>query len=208
MKTITFIHTVRHAKTAYGEQQRYAGWIDVPLNKRGIREAKEASKKMKDMKFDVVVTSTLRRCSDTARCLVGRKCPIIKNELCKERYYGAFQGLTYKEVKLIRPKVLFIKVGNDTHSVNPPGAEPFEDLKYRAKKFQRFIYKNYRGSSVLIVSHSAFLQQFHGLLRGLSCIEALTDYTSNLELTTFKMHGKRLLKEHSIKLIGEERFDF
>jgi broad specificity phosphatase PhoE len=118
------------------------------------------------------------------------------------------EGHTTLEVKHFKPRIMFVKVGNDTHSVNPPGGEPFEDVRERAKKFRRLIFEQYRGSSVLVVSHGVFLQQFHGLLRGKSCIESLADWVSNLEMTSFIFSGNRLLEERSVKLIDKKQFDF
>jgi probable phosphoglycerate mutase len=208
MKPYTYIHTIRHAKTTFGEQHRYAGWIDAPLSQRGIRQAREAAKSLKRMKFDAVVSSALRRSIDTARLLVGRRNAIVTSELCNERNFGVLQGLTWTEALQITPEIMFIQVGNDMHSVNPEGSEPFEDLRIRAKKFHRFIFKHYRGKRVLIVSHGVFLQQFHGLLRGISCIESLADYVSNLEITSFTMAGNRLVEEHSQKLLEGDRDEF
>jgi len=205
---LTYIHTIRHAKTTFGEQQRYAGTIDVPLSPAGAKEAKAAAAGMRDMKFDVVLTSMKIRAIDTARLLVGASAPILQCHFCDERNYGTMEGHTIFEVKRFKPRILFIRVGNDTHSVNPPGGEPFEEVWERAKKFRRLIFKQYRGSRVLVVSHGVFLQQFHGLLRGKSCIESLADWTSNLEMTSFTFSGNRVLEERSVKLIDKKQYDF
>jgi len=205
---LTHIHTIRHAKTTFGEQQRYAGTIDVPLSPTGVREAKAAAAGLRGMKFDTVLTSMKVRAFDTARFLVGHSTPLVQCRFCDERNYGTMEGHTIFEVKHFKPRILFIKVGNDTHSVNPPGGEPFEDVRERAKKFRRLIFRQYRGSSVLVVSHGVFLQQFHGLLRGKSCIESLADWVSNLEMTSFTFSGNRLLEERSVKLTGRKRLDF
>lgn len=66
----------------------------------------------------------------------------------------------------------------------------------------------HRGSSILVVSHGVFLQQFHGVLRGKNCIESLADWVSNLEMTSFTFSGNRLLEERSIKLVDKKQFDF
>jgi broad specificity phosphatase PhoE len=204
----TCIHTIRHARTLFGDQQRYAGTLDVPLSREGRREAKAAAAGLRDARFDVVITSTKMRAIDTAKLLVGASTPTVKSGLCDERNYGAMEGLTALDVKRLKPKILFIKVGNDTHSVNPPGGEPLEDLRERARKFCRFVFKRYRGSSVLVVSHGVFLQQFHGLLRGKSCIESLADWPSNLQMTSFTFAGNRLLETRSVNLIESKRFDW
>jgi broad specificity phosphatase PhoE len=85
--------------------------------------------------------------------------------------------------------------------------EPFEDVRVRAKKLRRFIFKQYRGSRVLVVSHTAFLQQFHGVLRGKNCIESLADFISTFKMTLFIFSGNRLIEERSVKLVGKEQFD-
>ena len=204
----TYIHTIRHAKTTFGEQQRYAGTIDVPLSPTGVREARAAAVGLREVKFDVVLTSMKIRAIDTARLLVGDSVPMMDCRFCDERNYGTMEGHTILEVKHFKPRIMFVKVGNDTHSVNPSGGEPFEDVRERAKKFRRLIFKEHRGSSILVVSHGVFLQQFHGLLRGKSCIESLADWVSNLEMTSFTFSGNRLLEERSVKLIDKKQFDF
>ncbi len=194
MAYTTVIDTVRHAQTTYGAEKRYAGTIDVPLSRLGREDTRGASKRIKGADYDVVITSTLRRSIETARLLLGGKVELVKNPLCNERNYGIFEGMRYSDVKKVKPKVLFIRVGNDTHSVNQPGSEPFEEVRKRAEKFKGFLFNNYKGKKVLVVSHFAFLQQFHGLLKGLSCIESLAEEVRNLQLTRFVFKGTRLVE--------------
>ena len=110
------------------------------------------------------------------------------------------EGLTWDDVQSLKPPVLMISVGNDLHTVNPKGGEPFEEVWDRAKKFRRFIFDNYSGSNILVVSHGVFLQMFHGVLRGLNCIESLASYPANLELARFRFVGQRLSEESVIRL--------
>jgi broad specificity phosphatase PhoE len=196
----TIINTIRHARTSFNEEKRYAGSIDVPLSERGVLESHEAAAKLSGMRFDVVVTSPLKRAVETAQILVGDRTSIVHSVLCVERNFGVFEGITRQEVQDIKPPVLWIEVGNDTHSVNPQGSEPFEMVWERARKFRNWLFREYAGYNVLVVSHGVFLQMFHGLLRGLSCIESLAFYPSNLELATFCFNGRRLIDEQVVKL--------
>jgi broad specificity phosphatase PhoE len=208
MRVETKIYTIRHAQTEYGLEKRYAGTIDVPLNEKGIQEAREASRKLAGIKFDIVITSTQKRSVETACLLVNNGIPIIQNRLCNERNFGVMEGHTWNEVQNLEPRVLFIEVGAELHSVNPKGGEPLENVWERAKRFQRFVFKKYKGSTVLIVSHGVFLQMFHGVLRGLNCIESLSAYPSNLELTCFRFSGNRLIEHSIMKLDGAEAFQW
>ena len=205
LSDFTTIFTVRHAETDYSVQRRYAGTIDISLNKNGIKDTKEASKKLSGIHFDVVITSTLQRSIETAGYLLGPATKLVKHSCCNERNYGRMQGLTADEVKYLTPKVEFIEVGNDTHSLNPPEGESFEQLHKRAEELSEYIFKNYRGLSILVISHGVFLQQFHGLLRGLDWKQSLAENVTMLELHKFRFNGNVLVDESVLKLIDRNQ---
>lgn len=205
MTVETTIHTIRHAHTEYNAQKRYAGTIDVPLNEHGIRDAHQACAMLDGARFDVVVTSTRKRSIQTAQILVDDGVPRTESALCDERNFGVMEGLTWDEVQHLEPPVLFIEVGDDLHSVNPQGGEPFEDVWNRAKQFGHFLFEEYGGSNILVVSHGVFLQMLHGVFRGLSCIESLGVYPANLELASFRFSGERLVEEKTVRLGGADK---
>ena len=202
MSKITRITSVRHGQTAYNLERRYAGSIDVPLNEKGIEDAKNAAIRLTDFDFDVVITSTLQRAFQTAEILVsGRNFQIVQNELCNERNYGKMQGLNYIEVEDINPRITYLKLNNDFHSLNPPGGETFPALRKRAKVFSQFIFENYSGSNILLVSSSAFMQQLHGIFHGIDWLEALRTEFHNLACTTFTFREQKLIEEMPVNLL-------
>ncbi len=197
MSSETHITTVRHAYTEYNTQRRYAGSIDVPLSETGRRQAEEIGLRLAQASFDVVITSPLKRARQTAEILCGSRVRVVVSPLCTERNFGIMEGLTWDDIRMLQPPVMLIQVGNELHTVNPRGGEPFEDVWQRAKAFRKFIFEQYSGSHVLVVSHGVFLQLFNGLLKGLSCIESLAAYPGNLELARFRFEGQQLI-EHSV----------
>jgi len=198
----TVIRTVRHAQSTYGAEQRYAGSVDVPLSDRGSADCVRAAAAMRAVHVDVVVTSTMRRAIDTARLLGYDRSRCIRTRLCDERRYGVLEGRTWQEVQSMEPPVLFITVGGESHSVNPEGGEPFEDVWQRAKRLHRLVLRRYEGQSILVFSHGVFLQMFHGVLRGSNCIESLADYPASLDVTTFELTDARLVSESRSSLLG------
>ena len=199
----TTINTIRHAYTEYNVQRRYAGSLDVPLNEAGLKDAKTAADKLAAADIDVVVSSPMQRALATARILARDGIPVVTNSLCVERNFGILEGLTWDEVRSVQPPVLLIQVGYDLHTVNPRGAEPLEDVWQRAREFRRFLFTQYAGANVLVVSHGVFLQFFNGLLRGLNCIESLAFAPSNLELFRFAFEGEKLVQE-TVNRLGRE----
>jgi broad specificity phosphatase PhoE len=110
------------------------------------------------------------------------------------------EGLTWSEVQGLNPPVTFVEIGDDFHSVNPKDGEPFEEVWLRAKEFHNYLFANHKGSNILVVSHSIFLQVFHGILRGMNLIESLAvAYPATLDLTTFHFSDNELISENVVK---------
>ena len=205
MPISTTINTIRHGQTDYGLEKRYAGSIDVPLSRVGIAACRRGRKALQRVSFDVVVTSHLARAVETGHLLVPDAPRYVQSRLCAERTFGEMEGLTWEEVQRLEPPVMFIEVGHDLHSVNPRGGESFEQVWQRALQFRRYLFREHRGSNILIVSHGVFIQMFHGVLRGITCIESLASYPANLEYSTFRFIGQRLVEENVRSLGGRGR---
>ena len=201
MNPDTVIHTIRHGSTEYNAEKRYAGTLDIPLSEKGISEYRLAASKLQAYHFEIIVTSAMKRAVETAKLMVDGKVPVIQSTLCNERNFGIMEGYTWDEILRFDPPILLINVGNDLHTVNPARGEPFEDVWQRAKKFRKFIFRNFQGKSILVISHGVFLQMFHGVLRNLNCIGSLARFPSNLELATFIFSGGELIEEKMVKLL-------
>ena len=59
---------LRHGESQWNLENRFTGWKDVPLTKKGIIEAKSAGKLMKknNIKIDLIFSSVLQRANETA----------------------------------------------------------------------------------------------------------------------------------------------
>jgi len=90
---------LRHGESEWNLDNRFTGWTDVNLTKKGIEEAKHAGKLLKNQKisFDLVFTSVLKRAIDTMNiCLNQMKINNISKQFewrLNERHYGSLQGL-------------------------------------------------------------------------------------------------------------------
>lgn len=90
---------LRHGESEWNLDNRFTGWTDVNLTKKGIEEAKHAGKLLKNQKisFDLVFTSVLKRAVDTMNiCLNQMKINNISKQFewrLNERHYGSLQGL-------------------------------------------------------------------------------------------------------------------
>ena len=97
---------VRHGQSEWNLENKFTGWTDVGLSEKGIEEAKEAGKVLKELgySFDIAFTSVLKRANDTLYYILDElnenNIPIKYNYKLNERHYGALQGLNKKETAL------------------------------------------------------------------------------------------------------------
>ncbi|NIA71503.1 2,3-bisphosphoglycerate-dependent phosphoglycerate mutase [Pelagibius litoralis] len=89
---------VRHGKTEWSSQNRFAGWADAPLSMAGRREAQAAGRLVAAMglRFDLCATSYLERASETLELVLQiinqPSISTVHTWRLNERHYGALQG--------------------------------------------------------------------------------------------------------------------
>ncbi|NVM04114.1 MAG: 2,3-diphosphoglycerate-dependent phosphoglycerate mutase [Candidatus Helarchaeota archaeon] len=132
---------LRHGESVWNLENRFTGWTDVGLTKKGIKENIYAAKILKDegYSFDVAFTSVLKRGVSTLWTILEEMdlmwIPVYKTWRLNERMYGALQGLNKSETakKLGEKQVLLWRRSYD---VAPPALDktdkryPGNDPKY------------------------------------------------------------------------------
>lgn len=195
----TSVTTVRHAASAFAEEHRIAGRLDIPLSDAGVMESRKLGSGFPLNEHDVVISSPLSRALETARLVTGLpESRILIRPGCVERDYGEMQGLQPELIGTLRPRVRYVKVGEYEHSLNPPLGESFPVLRARAELFLKDILEEHHGRAVHIFSHQTFLQQLHGTLLGMDTYECLALDIGNLEMNHFTV-------DHNFHLIAHTR---
>ncbi len=94
---------LRHGESQWNLENRFTGWTDVGLTERGVREAHEAAKLLKQegFVFDTAFTSVLKRAIKTLWIVMEDMdlmwIPVYRSWRLNERHYGALQGLNKAE---------------------------------------------------------------------------------------------------------------
>ena len=93
---------IRHGQSEWNLANKFTGWIDVDLSEKGVEQAKNAGKALKEhgIQFDYAYTSVLKRAIKTLHYAL-EECdqlwiPETKTWRLNERHYGALQGLNKK----------------------------------------------------------------------------------------------------------------
>lgn len=154
---------LRHGESQWNLENRFTGWVDVPLSPRGIQEAKDAGVKLNGFTFDRAFTSVLSRANETLRLVleaVGQtSIPIEKDKALNERMYGDLQGLNKAETAQKYGEAQ-VKIWRRSYDVKPPGGESLKDtaervLPYYEAKIKPYLFK---GETILIAAHGNSLR--------------------------------------------------
>ena len=95
---------LRHGESVWNKENRFTGWTDVDLSEKGVKEAENAGKILKDKgyTFDVSYTSILKRANRTLEIVLKEmnlNIPVYYSYRLNERHYGALQGLNQDEMR-------------------------------------------------------------------------------------------------------------
>ena len=148
---------VRHGQSLWNLENRFTGWVDVPLTEKGREEARRAGDLLKDLHFDVAYTSVLSRAQETLAIILdrtGQTPPVIRDQALNERHYGDLQGLN-KADTAARYGEDQVKKWRRSFDISPPNGESLElTAKRTLPFFDRAILGDLKlGKCVLVVAH-------------------------------------------------------
>jgi 2,3-bisphosphoglycerate-dependent phosphoglycerate mutase len=164
---------LRHGESQWNLENRFTGWVDVPLSPKGEEEAREAGQKLQAFRFDCAFTSVLIRAQNTLRIVleeIGQTgIPIKEDKALNERMYGELQGLNKAETaKKFGDEQ--VKIWRRSFDVPPPGGESLKDtaervLPYYESQIRPELLAN---KTVLVVAHGNSLRSLVMRLEDLS----------------------------------------
>jgi 2,3-bisphosphoglycerate-dependent phosphoglycerate mutase len=160
---MTTLVLLRHGESQWNLENRFTGWIDVPLSEKGIEEAKSAGEKLKEYKFDHAFTSVLKRANDTLNIVLditGQKTiPIDYNQALNERHYGDLQGLNKAETAKKYGDAQ-VKIWRRSFDVPPPNGESLKNTLERVLPYweSNILPCVKKGERLIIVAHGNSLR--------------------------------------------------
>jgi 2,3-bisphosphoglycerate-dependent phosphoglycerate mutase len=120
---------LRHGESVWNRENRFTGWTDVDLSERGLIEAGEAGRLLRDggYTFDLAYTSLLKRAIRTLWITLDALdrlwIPVVKDWRLNERHYGSLQGLNKAETTAKHGEAQ-VKIWRRSYDIPPPPLPP------------------------------------------------------------------------------------
>ena len=156
---------VRHGQSAWNLENLFTGWRDPDLTPKGIDEARDAGRRIKDLgvAFDVAFTSALVRAQNTLTLVLGELgqpgVPTIADQALNERDYGDLAGLNKDDARK-RWGEEQVHIWRRSYDVSPPGGESLRDTVARTLPYycQEILPRVLRGENALVAAHGNSLR--------------------------------------------------
>lgn len=156
---------VRHGQSLWNKENRFTGWIDIDLSAKGIEEAQNAAKKLKEKgyQFDVAFTSDLKRAQHTLDIILEgidqKDIPVFKDKALNERMYGDLQGQNKDEARE-RFGEEQVHIWRRSYDTPPPNGESLKDTGERVMPYyeEEIVPHLKKGETVIIAAHGNSLR--------------------------------------------------
>lgn len=156
------IYLIRHGVTDQNKKRCLQGRSDIELNEDGRELARKTAEGLKDVKFDLIFTSPLKRAYETAEIIKrDRKIPLIPREELLEISFGAYEGLCFGQEHYNIPDERFMDFFHSPQEYTiPPGGEGFEQVIARTGVLLQELRetREYQDKTILLSTHGCALK--------------------------------------------------
>ena len=152
------IYLMRHGTTVWNKQKKIQGLADINLDKDGIEEVLKVKEKLKDVTFDLVFSSPLKRAKQTAS-LITNNSDLLLDDLLLEIDFGDYESRSYLNIEQKKDDPLYNFFFRPELYI-PSNGEKISSVRKRSKLFFLKLKEKYKDKdiNILVVSHSIFIR--------------------------------------------------
>lgn len=156
------LYILRHGETDWNKELRLQGQTDIQLNEKGRRLARLTAQGVKDIPFDLAITSPLSRARETAVLVLGgREIPVICDERIMEIGFGVMEGGQVRNAEGVIIDPSFYNFFYDPSNYEPQeGGESIKALCARTGEFLDELKRKteWMNKTILISTHGAAMR--------------------------------------------------
>lgn len=150
------LYLVRHGETEWTAARRLQGQTDVPLSRKGLRQAQQAALRLADVDFDCAYASDLSRALDTVKAILAKQpgpVPLVVHSGLREISDGTYEGRTAADVG---PDPRIVQAHDGPSAVLDaalPGGESIRQVFLRQQRVASKLLADERCCCILVVGH-------------------------------------------------------
>jgi broad specificity phosphatase PhoE len=199
---------VRHAESTWNPMKKIQGQRDPQLSEYGRKEARRLAMRFRNLSFDGVYASPLRRAYQTAEIVVRKKVQVIREPGLNEISLGDWEGKTLRSIRKQYGE-MFDRWAVRPTRIGVPGGEDFRSFVRRVKQALRTIESAHKGGNVLVVCHGGVISTYVTLVLNLppDDVWCLTVKNASLTIVEVGVELRKLITFNDIShLMGLKGF--
>jgi 2,3-bisphosphoglycerate-dependent phosphoglycerate mutase len=158
---VTRVLAIRHGETAWNVDTRIQGQLDIPLNDTGRWQAQRLARAVAEEGISAVYSSDLLRALETAQSVArGSGQPITTDIGLRERGFGVFEGLTFREIEERWPEQSERWRKRDP-AFGPEGGEMLQDFYARCVATASRLAAAHPGETIALVAHGGVMDSLY-----------------------------------------------
>ena len=194
----TRLYLIRHGQTEWNKEKKIQGSLDIPLNKRGLQQAKAVAQRMHaQYPFDLIISSPAERALKTAEAINAHSnFEIILDPNLIEVDFGSLTNHTLdnlgpEQEEYIQKFNHFINTNfySGTTRPNLPQGETIAQIEKRIDVFKNIVLSRYAGKKTAVVSHGSFLKCMLTVLCGGSVRDYIPYWFENASISIIDLNG-------------------
>lgn len=157
----TTLYFVRHGETEYNRLRIMQGrLIDSTLNATGRSQAEALARRLADVRFDVIISSALRRAIETADAVARRHGSVARKRLpdLDEMNWGILEGKPWSDRLAATIEDVNVQWAQGRYDYRIGRGESILDVQARAVRAVDHILDRHAGENVLVITHGRFLR--------------------------------------------------
>lgn len=162
----TRIIAVRHGETAWNQDTRIQGHLDIGLNDTGRWQAERLARALAGETIDAIYASDLERAHHTALSVAsGKGLKVTTHAGLRERHFGDFQGKTFTEIEAERPDQA-LQWRKRVPDFAPAGGESLRQFQERILLTVHGLAARHPGKQILLASHGGVMDLLYRAATG------------------------------------------
>jgi probable phosphoglycerate mutase len=164
---MTTLYLIRHGETDHNSSGRMQGWLDVPLNALGLRQAHLLAQRFRGKSIAAIYSSPLVRALATAQVVAqALGLAVVCDERLREYNMGDWTNKTAEEIAQVTPNFY----SDDPHGPAIPNGENAHDMHVRVAAFLEEAAQAHVNQSFMAVAHGGTLGMMVATLLGMPIV--------------------------------------
>lgn len=183
------IYLVRHGETDYNKDRLLMGQLDIPLNEKGLSQAKQVGKVLENKRISKIYSSDLQRATKTAEIINTQNIPIELVTNFREHTLGRLDGTKWT------PEWDEQDISEFEERILREGGEPLNHFEKRIwETFVKITENHSKDENLLIITHGGCIR-----IIIMKILEASEEIFSNLSIDNCSLTKIVHLPQRKIK---------